>query len=275
MHYQPEGDALPAGRLVLENFVQRVVSDVVVPGSTDTTPIASLKQALSTIRLQTQIPPLMQNLITQVRSREDRSANAQAAVVMPLDVSTTGIAGAAPTLVDPFTASINIIGLHVLVTYPLADNLFLGTIDLNRISPPLSAPGHTAVVLPSLPLELTLDPRDLITFFGTAAENANVALGPLAPYFADTLTLSDAQIANYSRIQTRVILPMTNSPASCTSGRQADVFNIITSAVVGTRVTLGINSSLLLDEYATDLEFYQYDVLVNVRSDRDCAHAAV
>lgn len=60
VRYQPQGTAeVAAGQLLLENFVQRIVSTTIISGNDDTTPIESLKAALGSIRLSTDIPPLM------------------------------------------------------------------------------------------------------------------------------------------------------------------------------------------------------------------------
>lgn len=66
VRYAPTGGAsTAAGQLLLENFVQAVVSDVAIVGTPNTTPYGSLSQALGTIVIQTSIPPLEQLLITR------------------------------------------------------------------------------------------------------------------------------------------------------------------------------------------------------------------
>ena len=79
------------------------------------------------------------------------------------------------------------------------------------------------------------------------------------------LQLSDAQIANYSKITTTVnqgIIP--NNPA-CVSGQQFDVFNAILASFRNLHVTLQIQSTVALDQYVTPLNFNQFDVAVFVR----------
>ena len=87
VHYSPQGDAVPVGQQMLENFLQGVDSDTTIVGSTDTTPIDSLKLALSEIRLSpVTIPALHQNLITS------------ASLTFPTDIVQTGIASTSFTL---------------------------------------------------------------------------------------------------------------------------------------------------------------------------------
>lgn len=60
VRYMPQGAAqVAAGQTLLENFVQAIVSTAIIVGDDNTTPIESLKQALGSIRLSTDIPPLM------------------------------------------------------------------------------------------------------------------------------------------------------------------------------------------------------------------------
>ena len=171
VHYMPEGSAQPVGQLLLENFVQRIVSTTTIIGTTDTTPIDSLKEALSTIRLVTDIPPLEQNLIPSAR------------LELPTDVSSTGVGITYATLVDPFTASINVESLVATAVYPIG-NLDIGVINQPNLNPPLSVSGHTQAVLPGLPLQLNIDPRALIRLIEATANNQSVNLGPLTDQFS-------------------------------------------------------------------------------------------
>ncbi|GAA99739.1 hypothetical protein E5Q_06442, partial [Mixia osmundae IAM 14324] len=75
VHFMPSGDgAVAAGNTLLENFIQAVPTSAQIQGTLDSTPYTPLKVALSTLTLNTVIPPLMQNLITQAN------------LVFPLDI---------------------------------------------------------------------------------------------------------------------------------------------------------------------------------------------
>lgn len=119
VHYQPSGGAAQAaGQLLLENYIQSVNSSTIIQGTDDTTPIASLKQALKTIQLNTIIPAYTQNLITQ------------AALSFPIDIGTTSIANAIVTLQNPFTATINLLEVVANATY---QGIYLGQVNVRLL----------------------------------------------------------------------------------------------------------------------------------------------
>ena len=55
----------------------------------------------------------------------------------------------------------------------------------------------------------------------------------------------------------------TSSP-TCVSGQQFDVDDAILNALKGLEVTLAVDSSVKLDDYASDLAFNQSNVTVTV-----------
>jgi hypothetical protein len=66
VRYAPTGGAsTAAGQVLLENYVQGIISDVAIAGTDSTTPYGSLQEALGTISIKTSIPPIHQLLITQ------------------------------------------------------------------------------------------------------------------------------------------------------------------------------------------------------------------
>lgn len=112
VHYQPQGDApTTAGQLLLANFLQGVTSSTTISGTSDTTNITSLVQALQSIKLDANIPALHQNLITATQ------------ITFPTDIVQTGIASATVSLSNPFTASINLLTVTATAMF---DNLTLG-----------------------------------------------------------------------------------------------------------------------------------------------------
>lgn len=121
VHYQPSGGASTAsGQLLLENFVQGTPSDTIIFGSDSTTPIASLKSALGSIKLGTSIPPIHQNLITQANLN------------IPINVGQTGVVNANFILGNPFTASINLLSVVTNATYR---GINLGQINVSFFFP--------------------------------------------------------------------------------------------------------------------------------------------
>ena len=178
VHYAPQGDAVSAGRALLENFLQGVDVDTTISGGVDSTPIESLKLALSQISLSpVKIPALHQSLIKSV------------AIQFPADIVSTGIAQSSFVLDNPFTASINLVKVGATATF---HNLSLGTIDHVDISSnPVHANGHSDVTSAPLPLKFNLDPATIIQLLTIGAQNNHVDLGGLADLFKFVLSNPD------------------------------------------------------------------------------------
>lgn len=105
---------MPSGQLLLENFLQGVDSLTTILGTTSTTPVESLKLALSQIKLGAEIPALHQNLITTAH------------IVIPEDIANTSLAQSTFDLDNPFTASINLLVVGANASY---EGIFLGAIE--------------------------------------------------------------------------------------------------------------------------------------------------
>ena len=106
VHYSPQGDsATTAGEHMLENYIQGVISSTTIQGSSNTTGIDSLKQAMSEVKLQADIPALHQKLITG------------ASLSFPKDIVKTGVAEASFSLSNPFTASIELQTVNASASY--------------------------------------------------------------------------------------------------------------------------------------------------------------
>ncbi|CDR88214.1 uncharacterized protein SPSC_03875 [Sporisorium scitamineum] len=236
--YSPQGaDNVRAGQTLLENYVQGIVSNTIIQGTTSTTPIESLKQALSGIRLSADIPPLRQLLITVARLR------------IPPNIAQTGIAQANFDLRNPFTASINLLKVKADASF---QGLFLGEINQDLSSNPISAPGHTTITSRFLPFNFNLDPKNLIRFVQAAAAARGVDLGPLPPLFAQVLAQASTQttVSPYPDFQS----------TGCVSGNQFDVLGAILRTLEGLTTRLDVQSSDKLDDYFTNLNFVQQPV---------------
>jgi hypothetical protein len=170
VHFQPQGDAVSAGQTLLENYLQGVASEVTIQGSQDSTPIDSLKVALSEIRLTpVEIPALHHNLIIS------------ASLELPTNIVQTGIASASFTLDKPFTASINLLGVTMTVIY---EHLTIGKIDhVDLSSSTVHANGHSSVTSPQLPFKFNMNPLTIIHLLSSGAQNNHVDLGPLTQLF--------------------------------------------------------------------------------------------
>ncbi|KAJ7928639.1 hypothetical protein B0H13DRAFT_1968281 [Mycena leptocephala] len=240
VHYSPQGgSASAAGQKLLENFLQGVDSDSVIAGTTDSTPISSLKTALSEILLKpVTIPAIHQTLIKS------------ATIEFPTDIVQTGLSQASFTLANPFTASINLLTVGATATF---HNLTLGTIDADISSNPIHADGHSSVTSSFLPMKYNLDPLTIVQFLMILAEQNSVDLGPLVELFQ--------YLADNPGIKVPVTTTVETS-APCVSGNQFDVDGAILAALKNLKVDLGIDTDVKLDDFATPLSFAQNSIPV-------------
>ena len=262
VHYQPQGGAVASGQQLLENFLQGVDSSTTIQGSRDSTPIESLQQAMSNIRLSpVTIPALHQNLITT------------ASLVFPTDIIKTGLAQTTFVLANPFTASLNL--LEVTATATLG-NLTLGKIDhVDQSANPIHADGHANITSPTLPFEFNLDPVTIIELLLTGAKANGVDLGPLVEVFQIVLSdpgaktgvrvcsfalrgcwLSEFLVDQCDRRHRKPTLRQVRSwprrlftaaYVTC-SGKQFDVNDAILNALKNLKVALDIDSSVKIDD---------------------------
>ncbi|KAJ7874667.1 hypothetical protein B0H14DRAFT_3551962 [Mycena olivaceomarginata] len=241
VHYSPQGgSASAAGQQLLENFLQGVDSDSVIAGTTDSTPISSLKTALSEILLKpVTIPALHQTLIKS------------ATIEFPTDIVQTGISQAAFTLANPFTASINLLKVGATATF---HNLTLGTIDADVSSNPIHADGHSTVTSSFLPMKYNLDPLVIVQFLSILAQENSVDLGPLVEMFQYLVDNPGIKVAATTTVDT--------SAPTCVSGNQFDVAGAILATLKNLKVDLGINTNVKLDDFATPLSFLQSSIPV-------------
>ncbi|KAF9529294.1 hypothetical protein CPB83DRAFT_790385 [Crepidotus variabilis] len=239
VHFAPQGGAVSAGRDLLQNFLQGVDSETSIAGSRSSTPIQSLQEALSEIRLSpVAIPSIHQNLIKST------------SLVFPVDIVQTGVASATFILENPFTASVNLLRVGATATY---QGLTLGNIpNVDISSRPIHADGHSSVTSPPLPLKFNLEPVNIIDLLLLNSKANGVDLGPLVPLFQFIMDNPDYK----PPVQTFV---NTQQP-TCISGRQFDVFGAILKALENLKVDLAVDSRVSLDDYPTDLTFSQKGV---------------
>ncbi|KAI0321180.1 hypothetical protein OF83DRAFT_1280620 [Amylostereum chailletii] len=239
VHYSPQGDAVPTGQLLLENYLQGVPSDTTIKGNDHSTPIDSLELALSEIDLSpVTIPAIHQNLIPT------------AALKFPLDIVQKKLASTTFELDNPFTASINLLVVSATTTH---GNLTLGKIDhVDVSSSPIHADGHSNITSPTLPFEFNTDPLTIIELLISGAQTNGVDLGPLVELFAIVVQNPDF----HPPIDTSV----DTSKPTCVSGKQFDADGAILGALKDLQVTLDVESSVRLDDFPTDLAFKQYNV---------------
>ncbi|KAG5646292.1 hypothetical protein DXG03_003889 [Asterophora parasitica] len=255
VRYAPQGEAVSAGRSLLQNFLQGIDADTTIVGTTGSTPISSLKSALSQIRLSpVSIPALHDTLIKSASLR------------FPLDIVKTGVAGTSFTLANPFTASINLLKLGATATY---HGIVLGKINnIDASSHPIHADGHSSVTSPTLPLEFNLQPLAIIQLLTVQSQLNNVNLGPLTqlfqfvvehPGFKPPVSTELLKIT-YCSMLLQVVTSVDTRPPTCVSGRQFDAAGAILKTLANLKVDLAVETSVKLDDFATDLAFDQKGV---------------
>ncbi|KAJ3518119.1 hypothetical protein NLJ89_g70 [Agrocybe chaxingu] len=205
VHYAPQGGAVGAGRTLLQNYIQGVDSQTTIAGSAVSTPIQSLQQALSRIHLSpVTIAGIHQNLIESV------------SLVFPLNIVDTGIASTAFKLVNPFTASVNLLRVSAVASF---HGITLGTLpSIDSSAHPIRAEGHGSM------FQFLLANPDFKPPVKTAVD--------------------------------------TQAP-TCVSGSQFDAAGAILKSLAGLKVDLAVESSVKLDDFATELAFSQTSVLAN------------
>ncbi|KAF9051008.1 hypothetical protein BDZ89DRAFT_1056905 [Hymenopellis radicata] len=223
VHFSPQGSAETAGRILLENYIQGVDSDTTIHGSTDSTHIESLKEALSQIVLSPVTIPAMHDTLIKSTS-----------LTFPIDIVKTGIASASFTLANPFTASINLLTVGTTATF---QGIVLGIINADVSSNPIHADGHSSVTSQTLNMDYNLNPLSIIAFISAASKANSVDIGPLTDLF-------EVIVQN----------PQYNPPVTTTVDTEKP------TCVRISKLILAIDSSLKLDEYATELSFNQTSV---------------
>ena len=170
VHFAPSGSAVAAGQTLLQDFLQGIDVDTTISGTAGSTSIQSLESALSQIHLSpVTISALRQTLISSV------------SLTFPLDIVKTSVASTSFTLVNPFTASINLLEVDAVATF---HGTLLGKINNVDIhSAPVHADGHSTVMSPVFPFQFNLDPLAIINLLAIASQQNDVDLGPLPQLF--------------------------------------------------------------------------------------------
>ncbi|KIL68938.1 hypothetical protein M378DRAFT_21838 [Amanita muscaria Koide BX008] len=244
IHYAPEGTAINAGRAMIQIFLGGNDADALILGTSDSTPIQSLKQALSQINLPIRIPALKENLVKHT------------SITFPIDIISTGIALASFTLANPFTAKISVFRLNAIAQY---HNLTLGVIESVDVSSnPIEALGHDSVTSPALPMRFNLDSKIIVQVVTAAAKEKNIDLGPLAEILQ--------YVTDHPSPHSQIVAYVDTKPPTCISGNQFDFSGTLLSALSAVNIDLEIHTSVKLDDYATDLDLEQRTVSVGIDS---------
>ncbi|SCV70806.1 BQ2448_3568 [Microbotryum intermedium] len=246
VRYMPQTAAqVVAGMELLANFIEGNVSDVIIAGTSTTTPYGSLSEALGKIQIKTSIPPIYQNLIT----RADLS--------FPINIGDGNVSAQVTfDLSNPLRVSINLVGVVANASYM---GVYLGQINQQPLPKVITADGFQNITSYKLPFNLNLDPRFLAKFVEFAAANNGVDLGILKPALDYVIGLSDAQL-NTPAVTAITSKVNTGNETCAPTGTTKSVQATILKAVANLKTDLSVFSNTRLDEYATDLQFVQKNV---------------
>ncbi|KAL9935874.1 hypothetical protein V8E36_005451 [Tilletia maclaganii] len=234
LRFNPQGGAaVAAGREVLTNYVANLTSSVSVAGSRDATPIASLKEALSGLSINADVPALNKLLIVST------------SLSIPADIAETYEAQVTFTLANPFTATIRLFNVNAVASY---GGIVLGKIDA-QLSDPVTAPGKQTITSQQLPFELTRNLNDLVRFIILAGQNTGTDLGPLPALLG--------QLNGATTYTGKVTAGPDTSNTQCGSGNGFDLNAAILRILTGLQTDVAVDTDLALDEYRTSLSFTQ------------------
>lgn len=245
--FMPQGDSVVAGQTLLENFIQGVLSIVQVQGNSASTQVASLVDALAQIKLTTNLPALTRNLVTAATV-----LFTQGTISNNFGVATTTF-----TLANPFTASIGIKRLNAEIHY---NDLVIGKISTDSIS--FSVNGHSTQTSANQALNFNMDIPTLVRFLQEAASASGTDIGILDALFKYLPANDTGPLANFGKRADASFRHLRRAFAdgSGDSPTNPNIVALVLKALSGLKVNLTLDSTILLDEYQTDLVFNQYNV---------------
>ncbi|UZJ54482.1 hypothetical protein CBS101457_003802 [Exobasidium rhododendri] len=231
------------GAPMLSDFISGKDTEVTIGGFAGSSSIPSLAPSLETLRLSSTLPSLHKMLVTKT------------VLVIPKDISRTGIAYAFVQIANPFASAIDILRVQASANF---DNMTLGTInqDLMASKNTIHSPGKTTSLSHGVPIKLNLEAAHLIRFIEAAADKYNVSLGPLPPFFQQVLDLKDTKSSVTSYPDT--------FPPTCRSGKAFDIDSAVLDLLKPLTASIPLNLTLKMGEYTTSLQAIQQPVPVKM-----------
>ncbi|KAF0444856.1 hypothetical protein F8M41_003280 [Gigaspora margarita] len=159
--FQPSTpDAMIAGIKMFSNFIEGKTQTTVISGSDNSTEVDSLKEAFSALNISKDLPGLSKPLISSTY------------VVLTNDTLKTGFGAGGFTMDNPFTANIAITGVvNGSITF---HDITLGTINVPDSPIPITFPGKQSTKSLPVPVQLNLNPDDLINIIKLAAKDSGI-----------------------------------------------------------------------------------------------------
>lgn len=225
----------PEGQQVLNNFVGRKDSVIVIAGYDGSTRISSLLQAFETIDLNVTLPGLKTNLLSTA-----------ALTVLPTTGHENNITHVSVALENPFTAGLLITGIRSSVS---THGISLGTIGT---STNFTSTGKSTVNSPNLDLELNMDPAALFTVTRLCAISAGLSTEQL-----DGIV----QLGGIRYLQTT-----GGNSSGATKKKRDNIFtgfnlpNFVDAAFKQLRSDVQLEADVQIGDYKTTLQYTQPSV---------------
>ncbi|CAO3610280.1 unnamed protein product [Cunninghamella blakesleeana] len=215
---------------MLSSFVMGKTSATAIGGFNGSTPIASLSNALSAIKINTNLPGLSSPLI-------------QSGVLKVLNNTIqTGIVGVSVNISNPFTADLAITSVKSAATF---NNQPVGNINQDVSKNPITIKGHTSTLSQQLDMSMNLDPTAIATLIRGLAVQSKLDTKPIDALFK----MGGIKVPGQEDV---------NPDPSLFKGFNISSFTM--EAMKALKVNLNLVSGLQVGEYTDDLSFSQNDV---------------
>lgn len=232
--FNPKGSDV--GQNLLSTFVMGSDNAVSISGYSNSTPIASLAEALGDVSLSATLPGLKAALI-----------QGGALTVLP-DTIATGIVGVKVAIANPFSTGLSITTVKAATTFA---GMPVGNIDQDISSNPFVIPGKSTGESSSLNMNLNVEPASIALLLRTLAVQANMDTRSLDAL----LGLGGFEVSGMESI---------TPEASLFAG--FNISSYVMEAMKALKVDISLSSGLTIGQYQTDLAFSQGGVAITTDS---------
>ncbi|KAG2237334.1 hypothetical protein INT48_009067 [Thamnidium elegans] len=232
--FNPKGSDV--GQNLLSTFVMGSDNAVSISGYSNSTPIASLAEALSDVSLSSTLPGLKDALI-----------QGGALTVLP-DTIATGIVGVKVSIANPFSSGLSITTVTAATTFV---GMPVGNIDQDISSNPFVIPGKSTAESPSLNMNLNVEPASIALLLRTLAVQADMDTKSLDAL----LGLGGFEVSGMESI---------DPDASLFAG--FNISSYVMEAMKALKVDISLSSGLTIGQYQNDLAFSQGGVAISTDS---------
>ncbi|CAG8567285.1 5080_t:CDS:2 [Paraglomus brasilianum] len=156
-NFAPQGaDAIAAGRTLLDNFILGKTNTVAIQGSTKSTSIASLQQALATLKLSAELPGL----------QTDKPIIVKARFAISLGTLFSQKGTASIDAFNPLDTAMKFLHIKASITFK---GTVIGTMDQDLTGDPVVIPAKQVVTTQDFVLNLNIGPAAIDSLFKSIA----------------------------------------------------------------------------------------------------------